>query len=156
MIKKCKYHKKINKTQYSLVLCSCLFGSFFRNKLNWGKEGAQSSGWLVPWRYINGQIYNFAGWTQTEVQKLCFCLKFNVQNILGKGMLNKTVEINWLVASFKVHPLQWSRFTQSNVWRLCRSLVGDQHPLCSHSFILSSPFSSISGLPSFTCISLAS
>ena len=36
----------------------------------------------------------FAGWTQTEVQKLCFCLKFNVQNILGKGMLNKTVEIN--------------------------------------------------------------
>ena len=71
----------------------------------------------------------FAGWTQTEVQKLCFCLKFNVQNILGKGMLNKTVEINWLLASFKAHPLKWSRFTQSNVWRLCRSLVGDQYPL---------------------------
>lgn len=44
-------------------------------------------------------------------------------------MLNKTVEINWLLASFKAHPLKWSRFTQSNVWRLCRSLVGDQYPL---------------------------
>lgn len=66
-----------------------------------------------------------------EVQKLCFCLNFNVQNILGKGELNKTIEINWLVASFKAHPLKWSWFTQSNVWRLCRSLVGDQHPLCS-------------------------
>ena len=66
-----------------------------------------------------------------EVQKLCFCLNFNVQNILGKGKLNKTIEINWLVASFKAHPLKWSWFTQSNVWRLCRSLVRDQQPLCS-------------------------
>lgn len=73
----------------------------------------------------------FAGWTQMEVQKLCFCLNFNVQNILGKDMLNKTIEINWLVASFKAHPLKWSWFTRSNVWRLRRSLVGDQHPLCS-------------------------